>query len=204
MGGRGQQARVSALGRVVRGRRPDRNPLRRASDRAETAVLALLVIAFLAAAPFAALAAGGYAYAQAHQAQLAQQASGHQVPARVLTVSSGVQSGGGYAMLGAQGRARWTAPDGTVVTGQIPVPAGTAAGVTVPLWVSDDGQPADPPLQDAQVQDSAYFAGTVSVLVLAVILAIAGLAARRVLDRRRIAAWDADWRVTGPRWTTRT
>lgn len=23
-----------------------------------------------------------------------------------------------------------------------------------------------------------------------------------VLDRRRLAAWDAEWRVTGPRWTS--
>ena len=35
---------------------PDRNPLRRPSDRLESAALALLVIVFLAAAPFAALA----------------------------------------------------------------------------------------------------------------------------------------------------
>lgn len=204
MGSRRQRIRDSWLGRFVRGRRPDHNPLRRPSDRAETAVLALLVIAFLAAAPFAALAAGGWAHARAHQAQLAQQASWHQVPARVLTVSSGVQGGGGYAMLGVQARARWTAPDGAVVTGQIPVPAGTTAGTTVPLWITGDGQPAAPPLQDAQVADSGYFAGTVSVLALAVILAITGLAARRVLDRHRIAAWDAQWRTTGPRWTTRT
>src|SRR5690349_16383362 len=116
MGSRRQQARVTTLARFVRGRRPDRNPLRRRCDRAETAVLALLVITFLAAAPFAALAAGGWAYASAHHARLAQQAAWRQVPARVLTVSSGVQGGGGYAMWGEQARAQWTAPDGSVVT----------------------------------------------------------------------------------------
>jgi hypothetical protein len=26
---------------------------------------------------------------------------------------------------------------------------------------------------------------------------------RWTLDKRRIAAWDAEWRSTGPRWTTR-
>jgi hypothetical protein len=41
-----------------------RNPLRRASDRMETAVLGLLLAAFLAAAPLAAHAAGTWASAR--------------------------------------------------------------------------------------------------------------------------------------------
>ena len=38
------------LGRWLRGRRIDRNPLRRGSDRAQTAMLGLLLAAFLAGA----------------------------------------------------------------------------------------------------------------------------------------------------------
>jgi len=57
-------ARTTWLGRMARGRRPDRNPLRRASDRIETAVLGLLAAAFLAAAPFAAHVAGHWASAR--------------------------------------------------------------------------------------------------------------------------------------------
>jgi hypothetical protein len=199
MGSRQQDLRVTRLSRFVRGRRPDRNPLRRASDRAETAVLALLVIAFLAAAPFIAQASGGYAYAKAHQAQLSEEASWHQVPARVLKAES--SGGAGYAAPEAQ--ARWTAPDGKVITGEIPVLLTTAAGATVPLWVTDDGQLTDQPLTDAQVSDSRYFAGTFGVITLATVLAITGFLARRTLNKRRMAAWDADWRATGPRWTTR-
>jgi hypothetical protein len=200
MGSRRQEVRVTRLGRFLRGWRPDRNPLRRASDRAETAVLALLVIAFLAAAPFVALASGGYAYSKAHHAQLTQEASWRQVPALVLSVSSG---GGGYADPDAQAQARWTAPDGKVITGGIPVPIGTVAGATVPLWVANDGQLTDQPLTDAQVSDSRYFAGTFGVITLATVLAITGFLARRELNKRRMAAWDTDWRATGPRWTTR-
>ena len=55
--------RNSWLGRLLRGRRLDRNPLRRRSDRAETAVLGVLLAAFLAGAPFAAQAAGSWTYA---------------------------------------------------------------------------------------------------------------------------------------------
>ena len=200
MGTRRQNVRVTRLGRFVRGWRPDRNPLRRASDRAETAVLALLVIAFLAAAPFVAQASGAFAYSRAHHAQLSEEASWHQVPARVLTVES--SGGGGYAP-DAQAQARWTAPDGTVITGEIPVPLTTVAGATVPLWVTDDGQLTDQPLRDAQVSDSRYITGAFAVIALATVLAIIGVLTRRELDKRRMAAWDAEWRATGPRWTTR-
>ena len=48
----------SWLGRLLRGRRLDRNPLRRGSDRVETAIAGVLLAAFLAGAPFAAHAAG--------------------------------------------------------------------------------------------------------------------------------------------------
>jgi hypothetical protein len=199
MGSKRQDVRVTRLSRLVRGRRPDRNPLRRASDRVETAVLALLVIAFLAAAPFVAQASGAFAYSKAHQAQLSEEASWRQVSARVLKVES--SGGGGYAVPEAQ--ARWTAPDGKVITGEIPVLLTTAAGTTVPLWVTNDGQPTDAPLQNVQVSDSAYLAGAFGVIALATVLAVIGLLACRELNKRRMAAWDAEWRATGPRWTTR-
>jgi hypothetical protein len=53
-------------------------------------------------------------------------------------------------------------------------------------------------LQDSQVTDSAYFAATFSVIMLAVLLTITGLVTRWTLDRRRMAAWDAEWRAAGP------
>lgn len=198
MGTRRQNLRVTRLGRFVRGRRPDRNPLRRASDRVETVVLAVLVIVFLAGAPFTALACGQWAYDTAHQAQLSQEASWHQVPARVLKVSS---VGGGYAVLATQAQARWTAPDGKVVTGEIPIPPGTGPGATVRVWTTDDGQLTDSPMQHSQVTTTAYFAGTFGVITLMTLLSVTGLLARRALDRRRMAAWDAEWRASGPRWT---
>ena len=91
MGTRRRDVRATGLGRFVRGWRPDRNPLRRSTDRVETAVLALLVIVFLAVAPFAALTSGSWALARAHQAQLAEQASSYQVPAVVLPGTSYVE-----------------------------------------------------------------------------------------------------------------
>lgn len=198
-----QNPGVSRLGRFVRGRQPDRNSLRRPSDRAETAILMLLVLAFIAAAPCAALAVGAWTQATMHQEQVSQQASWRQVPTRVLSVSSGTQ-GGGYGAFSSQAQARWTAPDGKVVTGEIPVPFGTAAGTVLRLWTDKDGHPTGgPPLRDSQVSESVYVAAAFGVVVLGGLLTIAGVLARMALDRRRMDAWDADWRATAPRWTTR-
>lgn len=192
---------ITRVGRFVRERRPDRNPLRRTSDRIETAVLAVLVVAFLAAAPFAAQAAGAWMGGVSHRTQIAQEASRREVQARVLTVAS-VSSAGGYASAESLAQARWTAPDGKVVTGEAPVPAGTAAGATVPVWVTTDGQLTDAPLQNAQVADSEVTAEILAVTGLGIAATVTGVLTCRALDKRRMAAWDAEWRATGPRWTT--
>jgi hypothetical protein len=71
MSARKLKPRVTRLGRFVRRWRFDRNPLRRATDRAETAVLAVLMAAFLIGAPAAALATGARVHGMAHRAQSA-------------------------------------------------------------------------------------------------------------------------------------
>src|ERR1700751_1439921 len=152
------------LGRFVRGRRPDRNPLRRTSDRVETAVLAVLLLAFFAAAPLVARACGTMAHAVAHQAQLAEQASWHQVPAVVLNAAPGSGSYGGIRL---EAQARWAAPDGKEMTGEVPVPPPAGAGGTLTIWTSQDGQPTDPPLQNSQVAGQTDVAETFGVIALA-------------------------------------
>lgn len=190
-------------GRFVLGRRLDRNPLRRTSDRVETVVLLVLTIVFLAAAPFAGQAAGAWARGAAYRVQIAQEASWSQVPAVVLKVTWEPSGVGGYAGYQPEAQARWTAPNGKALTGQIPVTAGTAVGATVRVWVNRDGQLTNPPIQDSQVTGQGHFAEGLSVVTLGVFLIVVGALIHRALDKRRMAAWDADWRATGPRWTTR-
>ena len=83
--------RTSWLARLLRGRRLDRNPLRRGSDRAETIVLGALLAGFLAAAPFAAHAAGGWGHDSAVRQAQAQRASLVQVTATLLRASTGAE-----------------------------------------------------------------------------------------------------------------
>lgn len=195
-----RRPRMSRLGRFIRGRRPDHNPLRRASDRIETATLAALVITFLAAGPFVALVCGSAAHAIAHRTQLAEQSSWHQVTAVLLDTAPLPR---GAVLTLPEVRARWTAPDGKVVTGEVPVPPGAAAGTTVPVWTTRDGQLTDSPLQDSQVEGQAFLAEIAGVVTLATSLIITGMLVRRTLDKRRMAQWDADWLANGPRWTHR-
>ena len=58
-------------------------------------------------------------------------------------------------------------------------------------------------LGHAQLATRAQLAEEVAVAGLAIMLAVIGWLARRALDRRRMAAWDADWLATGPQWTPR-
>jgi hypothetical protein len=201
MGSKERKPRTTLTRRFVRGRRFDRNPLRRPADRAETIVLALLLVAFLVGAPLAAFASGTWVHAMARRAEVAQAASRHQVTAVVLT-KAGAAAVGSWN-LASVAPARWTAPDGTVVTGELPVPAYTSAGAKVRVWTTRDGQPTSPPMGDSQVASMTQLGEIAGAAAVAVLLAVVGVLARSSLDKRRMAAWDADWQSTGPRWTAR-
>jgi len=186
-------------GRLLRGRKVDRNPLRRGSDRVETAVLGVLLTAFLAGAPFAAHAAGSWTYATSAREAQAQQAAWHQVRATLLQAATP----GGLAEDGSEAQARWKAPDGQARTGEVFVVSTAPAGSTVPVWVDQAGQLTNAPLAHSQVTGRADLARWTAVAALAIVLIIVGWAARWALDRRRLAAWDAEWLATGPRWSSR-
>jgi len=198
---RGRSFGTCWLLRLLRGLRPDRNPLRRGSDRAETAVLAALLAAFLAATPFVAHDAGHWASVSATREAQAQRVRLTQVSATLMKnapVWSGYGSGTGAVTEG-----RWRAPDGHIRTGDVFVTAGALAGGTMRIWVDRAGQLADPPLTRVQVSSRIQFAAGSAVAGLAALLAVAGWLTHRVLDRRRLAGWDADWLADGPRWSPR-
>ena len=192
--------RVTRLGRFVRGRRLDRNPLRRATDRVETAVLAVLVSAFLIGAPFVAVAAGAWVHGTARETQLAQEASRSQVTAVVLAVGTS-RAGEGAIVLQAQ--ARWRAPDGREVIHEVPAPSGTLAGEKLQVWTDRTGDFVGAPLSDSQVALQTTIAEVTGVVVAAGALTLVGALALWTINKRRMADWDADWHVTGPRWSTR-
>ena len=193
--------KTSRLGRLVRGRRLDRNPLRRACDRAETVVLGVLITGFLAAAPFAAHAAGSWAHASAVRDAQAQRASLHQVTATLSGAAPVLGSYGSASDFTVE--ARWRAPDGRVRTGELFVTAPVAAARSTRIWVDRAGRLTGPPLNRDQVTGRVQLAAGVAVGGLAVLLITTAWLARRGIDRRRMAAWEADWLANGPRWSPR-
>jgi len=198
---RGALPRVTRRGRLWRGLWPGRNPLRRTCDRAEAALVAGLLAAFLIAAPLLALFAGQWAYGTSVRAQHAELAARHLVTATLLA-GAPAQAISCCPLVQPLFRARWTAPDGTGRTGWVPVLAGARAGSTVRVWVGRSGELTGPPLTDSQALRRAILAAVTAPAAIAIALLGAGALAHWVLDRRRLAAWDADWRATGPRWTS--
>jgi hypothetical protein len=177
---------------------PDRNPLRRRWDRAEAVVVGGLLVTFVVAGTLAALIAGRWAYEDALSARHAELATFRQVPAVLLTTAS-EQPAGYYA----SANAWWRMPDGVRHTGQVSTLAGSPAGTTVKVWVDAAGRLVSPPLQPTQVQGQAVVTAMLAVMAVAAVLWGAGLTAHCMAHRRRMAAWDDEWRAFGPKWSRR-
>jgi hypothetical protein len=187
-------------GRVWRGLRPDRNPLRRKLDRVEAFIFSGLIVAATTAAPLAGVAAGHWAHDGAVAAARVQRETGHQVTAVLVAASGTTTSGYSVASLVA-GRARWTTPDGRSHAGQIPVPAGSTRGQAFLIWTDSAGAATAPPLTLAQAADQGTFAAVAAVVVTLVTCVTTAGITRFLVNRRRLAAWGADWAVTAPMWT---
>jgi hypothetical protein len=186
-------------GRALRGLRPDRNPLRRTVDRVEACLLTALFVAAAVAAPFAAEAASHGAYASALRAEQAQVASIRQVRA-VLARPAGRASDGYTVTSLVPVQATWTSVTGARQSGQVLAPAGSPKGTAVTVWTDAAGNLTSPPLQPSQVAGAAEVAAAGAVVAVVLLWLCGTVIARYVLNKRRMAAWEADWIVTSRAW----
>jgi hypothetical protein len=187
---------VRRLGALWRELRPDRNPLRRACDRAEAALAAGLLAALLLGVPVAAVFTGESEY----HAERTQQASWHRVAAVLLAAAPEPGAAGHQApTLGT-----WRSPGGTQRAGRIVAPAGTPAGHRVSVWVDASGRPAHTPLRRGLIIVEAITIAAMAAAAVSSCLLCTATVARWALTRRRLAAWDTEWRATGPQWTSQT
>ena len=175
----------------------DGNPLRRRTDKIAAFLGVLLVAAFLIGAPVVARAAIGWV-SRVAAAEQQMTRSWRQVPAVVQKAAPAPA-----AWQTSWVPARWTAPGGRPRTGQIPVSDAVAAGQTIRLWVDAAGTPTGPPPGQAPVELDDVATAAVAVVALGVVLLCLMGAGRFVLDRRRLAGWEAAWADVGPRWTKR-
>ena len=181
--------------RMARGLWPDRNPLRRPSDRAEAGMLAVLIMAFLVGAPVLALIAWRVAASVTFTTVDAQHAGWRQVSAVLLTDAPA----SGY--YDPPVPATWTAPDGARQQGTVYPEPGARAGAATPIWVTAAGRQMAWPMTPSQAGGQAGVIAGLVVAFWAMILWGAGLLGRHLIDARRMAALDAELRaaqLSGP------
>ena len=148
------------------------------------------------------MAAAGWMAANGMRAERGQ-AGWRQVPAVLLQDAPEPAHALSQASLEPLVRARWTAPGGAPREGEVYAPGGARAGTTITVWTDRTGSLEPAPVQRADVTIWEAFAALAAVVLAAAAVAVTGFFARRALDRRRLAAWDAERSRTGPQWTGR-
>lgn len=191
-----------SLARLARWLGFDRNPLRRGTDRVEGALRLVMIILAVLAAPAASVAAGRWADHYAlHRAQV-QRTVDHQVTAVLLRDAPAIGTPDPYTSVQtAWVPARWQPPGQPPRTGEVLAAVGARKGSTVRTWIDPSGAVTDPPLDHHVVAGDVVMAVTATLLLSGLLLMTAWALARRLLDRRRLRAWEAEWRASGPQWS---
>ena len=180
----------------------DANPLRRRTDKLATWLIAQFLVVVLVGAPLVAIGAFTWA-ARAGAAEQRAERSWREVPAVLLRSVPVPDSFAGGVFGYSWVPARWTAPNGKVRSGDIPVEVGLTAGRKVRLWVDAAGTPTDVPLTHRAIVARAGTAAAVATVVLLIALSSLALIVRWLLDRRRLTDWELAWAIVGPQWTKR-
>jgi hypothetical protein len=198
-------ARPPSSRRLARKLGLDRNPLRRATDRALSWIRVAVVAAFLTGGPLVALGVGNWMHHAATAEARRQAAQRHTARAVLLqptplpAATMAIPRWGDQAWV----RARWEINGAATRTGHVLATLGLPAGSLVTIWLDASGRLTVPPLQPGQIADRTVAVAALAPAILAIALLAALWLARRLVDRRRLADWDAAWSAVGPEWTRR-
>jgi hypothetical protein len=78
---------------------------------------------------------------------------------------------------------------------------GAHQGSTVRTWIDPSGAVTGPPPERRVIVGDVWLAVMATCLMSLLVLLAAGVLVRRVLDGRRLRAWEAEWRANGPLWS---
>jgi hypothetical protein len=180
----------------------DRNPLRRGADRIEAAMRLAMMILLVAAVPIAAVAVGQRADHLALRRAHVQQAADHLVNAVLLQDAPATGTPDPYTSVQtALVLARWQPPGFPARYGEVPAIAGARKGSIVLTWIDASGAVTEPPPDHREIAGGVSIAVMWTCLVSLLVLLGSATLARRALDRRRLSAWEAGWRASGPLWS---
>ncbi|WP_141202983.1 Rv1733c family protein [Streptomyces griseorubiginosus] len=176
------------------------NPLRRREDIAEAwVVLAMWLLVVVGGMTVGLVAA--HATASTLDRQRTDRHSVHAVLlADVPRPASGKWSSGDKALA----KVRWRSPDGSAHVDRTLVTPGLRAGSRVVVWEGGRGTLVTEPPSATEATLEAAVMGGLAALALAGSVCAAGAAVRRRLDQRRMAGWDREWDLVGPKWGHRT
>jgi hypothetical protein len=180
----------------------DRNPLRRRTDRLEAVLRLVMIILVVLAMPAASVAAGRWAdHWVLHKVQT-QRTINHQVTAVLLRDAPRTGIPDPYTSVETTWvPARWQPAGQPYRTGEVLAVAGARKGSTVRTWIDPSGAVTDPPLNHRVIRGDVLMAVAATLLASGLLLLGAAALARRMLDRRRLHAWEAEWRTSGPLWS---
>ena len=86
-------------------------------------------------------------------------------------------------------------------SGEVPVRPGSPEGTAVTVWTDASGYLVSPPLPSVRGRRARPTRPRSAAVVGLVVGYVASAAAiRQLLNRRRMAAWEADWLATAPAW----
>ena len=178
------------------------NPMARSSDRAEAALITLLVAIWVICLPIAAAGASKL-WANIAGADRSQQQT-YSTTAELLAPTEFQQLSVDGTPLGGTSsvQARWSGTNGVEETGPIQATNGLAAGTRVQIWLNHDGEITTAPVSNTTAVAQAVIVATVVWVGVGFLLIAIFLAVRRSLNKSRFAAWEAEWRQVGPQWTT--
>jgi hypothetical protein len=175
-----------------------RNPLKRRADRVETwVVLGVWTLTVLVG-----VLAGATVSRSVEEGLARERAEWRPLVARLAERAPGTAAENGRASRAERvwATARWTAGDGSSHSGQLRVPAGSAAGTPVTVWTDPEGRQVTRPATASQARVRAALTGGVAGIGAAIVPLVGGRAVCGRLERRRIDQWDAAWARFGPMW----
>ncbi|AQS72367.1 hypothetical protein [Streptomyces pactum] len=183
-----------------------RNPLCRATDRAEAWVALAGLLLILLAAPLTGALVGGAAQDALQRSVRDQHESRHRVTATVvralerppMTVDP---EGASAGELRSRVLAGWTAPDGSRHEGSVMASIGDPAiGDRFPIWTDGRGRAVTRPLDSATATTHAVLAGSGAAVVAAALVETGRRIVVWRMVRRRYARLEREWDRAGPDW----
>ncbi|GHE25876.1 hypothetical protein GCM10017673_29270 [Streptosporangium violaceochromogenes] len=169
----------------------DGNPLRRRSDRIETAA-ALVALVIFVAVLWPAVALGRQVYEHGVRAEVVGPGHKQAVVAQVVDPARDARW---------QARTvRWTTAQGDVRTGPTVLAPGTPVGSHTRVWIDAAGRLTTPPPSHAKTVVDAALAVLATAAGVATTLLLCLTGVRKALNRRRDADWERAWAVADERW----